>query len=116
MLPVVDDDLQNEFEFAEAAAKTYKLDKAVYLILNVERFEHEIYSWDYGVELKDLYGKPAAEAVMELENRISEALLQDSRIQAVADFKFSVTKKTVLAQFTVKTIYGDVKAEKAVNI
>ena len=32
--------------------------QAVRLILSSERYEHIIYSWDYGIETLDLYGKP----------------------------------------------------------
>ena len=31
--------------------------QTVYKILNTERYAYIIYSWDYGVELQDLYGK-----------------------------------------------------------
>ena len=133
MIPVVDGDLQNDFTYEEAATKTYKLNtttdvvagfidevealkQAIYLILNVERYEHMIYSWNYGVEFKDLFGLPASEVKMELENRITEALLQDSRISAVSGFEFTVTRSEVLAKFTVTSIYGDIKAERVVEI
>ena len=31
--------------------------QAIYLIINTERFEYIIYSWDYGIELQDLIGE-----------------------------------------------------------
>ena len=40
--------------------------QAVYLILSTERYAYPIYSWNYGVELKDLFGQPTTyvEAVL----------------------------------------------------
>ena len=32
--------------------------QACYKILNTERYVHVIYSWNYGVELQELFGKP----------------------------------------------------------
>ena len=34
--------------------------QAIYKILNTERYQYPIYSWNYGVELADLFGKPIA--------------------------------------------------------
>lgn len=60
-----------------------------------------------------MYGEPVTWVCPELERRISEALAVDERITGVTDFKFDLTVKGVVhAYFTVKTIYGDIKAEK----
>lgn len=32
--------------------------QACYKILNTERYQYVIYSWNYGIELQDLFGKP----------------------------------------------------------
>ena len=65
----------------------------------------------------DLYGEPVTWVCPELERRISEALAVDERITGVTDFEFDLTVKGVVhAYFTVKTIYGDIKAEKGVKI
>lgn len=90
--------------------------QVVYKILNTERYQYVIYSWNYGVELQDLFGMPVTYVCPELQRRIEEALLQDDRITGVSDFEFDTkTKRTVKVSFTVNTIYGDIKAEKAVN-
>ena len=47
-----------------------------------------MYSWDYGVELADLFGEPVSYVCPELERRITEALLQDGRIEGVDGFSF----------------------------
>ena len=91
--------------------------QVVYKILNTERYQYIIYSWNYGVELKDLFGEPISYVCPELQRRIDEALIQDDRITSVSDFEFDTsTKRTVKVRFTVNTIYGDIQAEKAVNI
>lgn len=90
--------------------------QAVYKILNTERYQHPIYSWNYGIELQDLFGMPVSYVCPELQRRIEEALLQDDRITAVTDFEFdTTTRRTVKVKFTVQTIFGDIQNEKAVT-
>lgn len=90
--------------------------QVVYKILNTERYQYIIYSWNYGIELMDLFGMPVIYVIPELERRITEALIQDERIESVDDFEFdSSEKRTVKASFTVHTIFGDVQTEKVVN-
>lgn len=90
--------------------------QAVYLILNVERYAYPIYSRNYGSELADLIGKPKDYAMSEIKRRITEALTQDDRITAVDDWSFEAGRKSVLARFTVYTIYGELEVEKEVEI
>ena len=133
MIPSVNDNLQRDFEIEEQPTCTYKLylDKsiiagfvdgveamkqAIYLILNIERYEYLIYSWNYGIELNDLYGQPIPFVLPELKRRITEALVQDSRILGVDNFSFETNKGKVHATFTVHTIFGDVEAERVVTI
>ena len=90
--------------------------QVIYKILNTERYQYIIYSWNYGIELMDLFGMPVIYVIPELERRITEALIQDERIESVDDFEFdSSEKRTVKASFTVHTIFGDVQTEKVVN-
>jgi hypothetical protein len=134
MIPVVNDDLQADFTYEELPTRTFRLiieddvitgmvDKleamkqAVYLILSIERYQNIIYSWNYGIETLDLYGKDKNFVIPELKRRIQEALLQDTRITNVYNFTFAaVNKKQITASFTVLTIYGEVEAEKVVNV
>ena len=90
--------------------------QVIYKILNSERYQYIIYSWDYGIELLDLYGEPITYVCPELERRIKEALVQDDRIDDVTDFKFDlIEKRTIKVTFTVHTIYGGTQVEKVVN-
>jgi len=133
MLPAINDDLQKDFEIEEQPTYTYKLNidgnsiigftdeleamkQAIYLILNIERYKYLIYSWNYGIELNDLFGQPTSFVLPELKRRITEALVQDSRILGVDNFSFEVNRGKVHATFTVHTIFGNVEAERVVSI
>lgn len=82
--------------------------QAIYLILSSERYKHIIYSWDYGIELLDLYGKPMNYVISELPNRIREALTQDNRISDVTDFEFDSKGNKLRTTFTVISDIGDI--------
>ncbi len=133
MIPNTNDDLKNDFELEELPTNTFKLNieeekiygysdnleamkQAIYLILNIERYEYLILSWNYGIELADLFGQPIPFVLPELERRITEALMQDSRITSVEDFEFDVKKGKVFCTFKVYTIFGEIESEKVVNV
>lgn len=91
--------------------------QSIFKILNTERYQYLIYSWDYGIELMDLYGQPTMYVCPEIERRVKEALLQDDRITGVDNFEFDISKKGVVSvTFTVHTLFGDLAEEMAVNI
>lgn len=133
MIPSTNTILSTELEVETQPSKNYKMKiehnivngycdeleamvQVIYKILNTERYQHIIYSWNYGIELLDLYGEPVTFVCPEIQRRIEEALIQDDRITSVDSFEFDVTeKRTVKTTFTVHTIYGDIEAEKAVN-
>lgn len=125
--------LEQDFEITEQPTHTYKMNlesnlirgytdgqeamkQAIYKILNTERYQYVMYSWNYGIELLDLYGEPVSYVCPELERRITEALTWDDRIQSVDNFEFNISKKgEILVTFTAHTVFGDVVAEKVVN-
>lgn len=91
--------------------------QSIFKILNTERYAYLIYSWNYGIELTDLYGQPLMYVCPEIERRVKEALLQDDRITGVDDFEFNTSKKGVVSvTFTVHTFFGDVNERLAVNV
>ena len=107
------------FESGRISGETDGLDairQAIYLILSSERYQHIIYSWDYGVELLDLYGKPMPYVMSELPRRIKEALIQDDRISDVVDFKFVKQGKRLNTTFTVVTDGGNISTELEVEV
>lgn len=126
-------EFQQDFVRREQPSKTYQMRKEeeriagtmdgleaikqmIYKILSTERYRHVIYSWNYGVELADLIGKPVSYCLLEIERRITEALLQDDRITEVCDFQFEMERGSVHVTFCVKTTQGELTAEKEVAI
>ena len=125
MIPAVTGFLKEDFEIEEQTDKTYKMQEtilrgkiegkeavrqAVYKILNTERYQYPVYSWDYGIELVDLYGEPFSYVCPELERRITEALTADN---------FTFEQKAggrILVTFTVHTVYGDIDTEQEVDV
>ena len=90
--------------------------QAIFKILNTERYDSPIYSWDYGVELKELFGKPRHYCCAEIERQFTEALLVDDRITDVHNFMFSFPKRGVIAvSFNVTTTYGEIDMEREVE-
>lgn len=89
--------------------------QAAYKILRTERYESAIYSWDYGIELKGLFGRPTSYVLPELERAIREALEADDRIDSVDGFSFEAGGGRVHATFTVHTIFGDIEEEAEVE-
>ena len=90
--------------------------QAIYLILSTERYAFIIYSWDYGVELVDLFGKPMTYVMSELPRRITEALTQDERIKNVVDFEFERHGNKLHTTFTVVTTAGNIPTELEVAV
>lgn len=90
--------------------------QAVEKILQTERYRYAIYDWNYGMELDDLIGKNASFVIPELKRRIEDALLADDRVTAVTDFHFSQEGNSVAADFLVHTIFGELRAERTVDI
>ncbi len=97
--------------------ETEAMKQAVYKILMTERYGSIIYSGNYGIELKDLFGQPVSYVCPELERRITDALLWDKRIESVDNFEFDLSKKgAVSVRFDVQTVFGSFESERQVNI
>lgn len=90
--------------------------QAIYLILSTERYRYIIYSWDYGVELLDLIGKPIPYVIAEIPRRIKEALMQDDRIADVTDFTFEKKRNKLHTTFTVVTNIGNIPTALEVEV
>lgn len=90
--------------------------QAVFLILGIDRYVHEIYSWNYASEFAKLFGQPMDFVIPELERYITEALIQDDRISDVTDFSFTQDKNKLIAKFTVISSFGSFEAEKEVSL
>ena len=90
--------------------------QAIYKVLNTERYRYLIYSWNYGVELEELFGEPISYCIPEIERRITEALMQDDRVINVYNFEFDHHGRVVSTKFIVETVFGTVDMEKDVAI
>lgn len=90
--------------------------QTIYITLSTERYKFIIYSWDYGVELVDLFGQPMPYVMSELSRRIREALICDNRIQDVVDFEFTPKGKQLRTTFTVITDFGKLDTELEVAV
>lgn len=126
-------DFKEDFTIQDIPSKTYKLNverniiegtcdgveaikQTIYCILNTERFEYLIYSWDYGVELKNLIGEKSTFVVPEIERLIKEALIQDDRIEDVVDFEFTQNHEKMIVNFRVITQNEEIDVVKEVVI
>lgn len=134
MIPTVNALLDAELEIIKQPSINYKMhfDKddifingyrdaldamkqVIYKILNTERYQYIIYSWNYGIELKDLFGKPVTEVCPILERRITEALVQDDRIDSVDSFYFDISVRNIVhVTFVANTIFGPIATQKEV--
>lgn len=133
MIPSTTGFLEQDFELEKQPTYTYKMNldtgtirgytdgldamrQAIFKILQTERYQYIMYSWNYGIETLDLYGEPVSYVCPELERRITEALTWDERIKSVNNFEFDIPKKGVIhVSFTAHTIFGNVQAETEVN-
>lgn len=131
MIPKINNILSTTIKMVTLPSKTYKLDdthianycdkleamkQVVYKILNTNRYEHIIYSWNYGIEISDLLGSSSDYIHSEIKRRITEALIQDDRIKDVDDFVFkTIDKNSINVIFTVHTIFGKIETGKEVK-
>lgn len=133
MIPSTVGFLDQDFELEEQPTYTYKMNldtgsirgytdkldamkQAIFKILQTERYQYIMYSWNYGIETLDLYGEPVSYVCPELERRITEALTWDERIKSVNNFEFDIPKKGVIhVSFVAHTVFGEVQAETKVN-
>lgn len=105
---IVDNKIQGFVDGLEA------LKQAIYKMLNTERFEYPIYSFNYGIELESLIGKAPTYVQIELKRRIRECLLRDEHITEVDNFRFNVTGDEMLCVFDVHSVYGVLELQKEV--
>lgn len=95
------------------------MEQAIYKIIRTERYKYIIYSWNYGIELEDLFGMPVEYCVVELERRISEALLQDNRITAVNGFEFDIESErgtVLIKKFVAETVFGEIQINDGLSV
>ena len=131
MIPNTVEEFMDDFEVETQPSNTYKIEnnkvtgfcdgldaikQTIFSILNTERFDYLIYSWNYGIETKNLIGKSKDFVMSEIKRLIKEALTQDDRIDDVTDFNFYSNKNYLNVNFKVKTVAGTIEIEKVVSV
>lgn len=90
--------------------------QVIFKVLNTEKYQFSIYSFDYGIELENLIGKDYDYVRIELKRRIEECLLKDERINSVSNFLFKRKDDILTCTFDVECIYGNITISKEVEI
>ena len=123
MIPNVRMDLRDGFTIESVPSKTYRLisggektgliqgktdgldalRQTIYCILNTERYRYPIYSWNYGVELEGLFGRPVSYVKSELK-----------RVIKVDGFVFEEQGKRLSVTFQVHSRQGILEIKKEV--
>lgn len=82
----------------------------IYHALHTNRYEHEIFSWDYGTELITLVGQRFTKGLTESEafRYIKEALLVNEYLLSVKKNSIIFDGDVLHIDITVKTVYGEV--------
>lgn len=90
--------------------------QAVEIIVNVERFKWQIYTPNFGTDYNGLLGTEPGYAASELQRRLEDAFLPDSRILGMKDFTWSFSGVSLSVRFTVRTVFGDVESGLTVRL
>lgn len=102
-VPIIE---ENEFKIVEGieAVKVW-----VYKAIKTARFEHEIYSWDYGCEMRDLtgYGFSKELIVSEVKRYVEEALMINEYIKEVNAVALGLNDDKLQVEVSINTYYGD---------
>ena len=88
----------------------------IYKRLCTEAGEFLIYSENFGLQTRDLFGRDTDYVCAVLEERITDTLVADERIKSVGDFSFRENKGSVTANFKVFTIFGVSEFSTAVSV
>lgn len=117
-------DLNLSLDYAEKPTNTFIIDwqtkqiggmdtglaamrQAAEIILQNERFVWQIYSSNFGSELKDLVGEEYDYVISELSRRIEEAFSVDKRFLSVENFAFSESQGDFIScSFDIVTVFG----------
>lgn len=83
----------------------------VYKALKIDRFQHEIYSWDFGSEITDLMGKGYTQALTqsEIKRYIEEALYINPYIKEVQILETSFKENILSVKLSISSVYGEME-------
>lgn len=81
--------------------------QAAEIIMQNERFAWQIYSSNFGSELRELVGEEYDYVISELPRRIEEAFSTDKRFLSEENFVFSDPQKDfIVCSFDIVTVFG----------
>ncbi len=82
----------------------------IWLVLQIPRYRHYIYTWDYGNEFEDLMGRSYTKEYIESQARrmTEDCLFINENIRGISDFSADMEKDVLTISFTAETIYGDI--------
>ena len=80
----------------------------IYKAIKTNRYQHEIYSWDYGCEIESLIGKGFEVGFIKSETQryIEEALLINPYITKINKIDVEFNKDILTAYVDLETVYG----------
>jgi hypothetical protein len=85
--------------------------QAVHIILNTKRFNYQIYTENFGIELDDLIGEEPDYIESVFPDRIREAFSIDDRILSEQNYVFTTIGDTMTITFDVVTVFGTFSEE-----
>ncbi|WP_025691974.1 DUF2634 domain-containing protein [Paenibacillus zanthoxyli] len=91
------------------------LKQAVDKVLRTLRYEQLVYSSNYGTEWSLVLGQDRLLARTEIRRIVTEALLQDDRVEGVDQLEVSFNGENVSIDITVRSRYGDIQIRKELN-
>lgn len=133
MIPAGGTITQDTIEEIELPSPTWKLDtvknriagrldgleavkQAAYKILLTPRFQHLIYTANYGSELEQLIGSNPIFVQSEINRMIGEALTQDDRISSIQNLQTAAKGDGLSIEFTVISSYGSFDMTQEVKV
>jgi hypothetical protein len=85
--------------------------QAVHIILTTKRFNYQIYTENFGIELDDLIGEEPDYIESVFPDRIREAFSIDDRILSEQNYVFNTVGDTMTISFDVVTVFGTFNEE-----
>lgn len=92
------------------------LGQAIRKRLSTQQFEYPIYSFNYGVDWRDLIGQDQEYIRAEMQRMIRETLQQDDRISDVSGFAYEFKGSSCVCSFEVSSIFGQLGEGVEVNV
>ncbi len=106
------DFVKDEAIFVDGSPKIVYKNEAIkvwiYKAIKTNRYQHEIYSWDYGCEIESLIGKGFEFGFIKSETKryIEEALLINPYISKINKIDVEFNKDVLTAYVDLETVYG----------